>query len=359
MPTRRYKLSLLGSLALGAVLSACSPAITGQGAQPAGGPASAQEAGFLSDQGNVAIEFGQTKDNSSDVNPGYVPGSLNPPKTTLPSLRDMQEIKSEVPTASEKKESKEDKLRRPALRDAALSYGAKGGLAWASSQINHILESRAGELSRIYDFNRFLLREKGATVLPPVIVEARDDYEQQDAGRTLRIADRYYRIIEQARFAPVAPLWHSYLIMSFSPPGKPEDSLLPKSDERDLWRKSVAEGWDHGVQQALDTYRLNLRRLNRDYGGMIRYSELLEKNMVSPPVVASENLGVTGTGMDMRQNDQVFRITSDPRLNVQHPSDYHAPVSNKTPVEAATPPGDAPGIDDENRIETDEEQPRS
>jgi defect-in-organelle-trafficking protein DotC len=262
----------------------------------------------------------------------------------------MQDVKPEN-SGSDKKDSKEDKLRRPALRDAALSYGAKGGLAWASRQINRILESRAGELSRIYDFNRFIIREGGTTVLPPVIVEARDNYEQQDAGRTLRVADRYYRIIAQARFAPVAPLWHSYLIMSFSPPGKPEDSLLPKDNERELWQKSVAEGWDHGVQQAIDTYRLNLRRLNRDYLGMIRYSELLEKNMVSPPIVASENLGVTGTGLDMRQNDQVFRITSDPRLNVEHPSTYHAPVSDETPVEAATPPGETPGIDAQNRIE--------
>lgn len=306
---------------------------------------------FLSDSGNIAIGFGQETNNLSDVNPNYVPGTLNKKQKPLPTLSEMQEMKPDVSPASAKKDEKEDKLRAGAVRDAALSYGAKGGLAWASRQINLILEKQAGELSRIYDFNRFLIQEQGATLLPPVIVEAKDSYEQQDAGRTLRVADRYYHIIEQARFAPVAPLWHSYLIMSFSPPAKPEDSLLPKDTERELWRKFVAEGWDHGVQQAIDTYRLNLRRLNRDYLGMIRYSELLEKNMVTPPVVANQNLGVTGTGLDMRQNDQLYRIINDPRLNVAHPDIYHAPVSNETPVEAATPPGATPGIDDEKRIE--------
>ena len=293
-----------------------------------------------------AIQAGPAAEPRADINPGYAIGRLETtgPKTT--GLREMQEI---VPAGRDAQvASSEDRLRAPALRDAALAYGARGGLSWSSKQINEMLESRAESLSKVFDFNRFLIRQPGgATLLPPVISESRDTYEQQDAGRTLRVADRYYQILEQARFAPIAPLWHTYLTTAFSVPDRPQDALLPKNGaERDLWRTFVAEGWETGVQQALETYRVNLARLERDYTGMIRYSELLEKGMVTAPVVASQALGVTGTGSDMRQNDQVYRIMQDPRLNVRNPSGYHAPVSNEDPAEAATPPGADPGIRD-------------
>lgn len=299
-----------------------------------------------SSNANTLVAFNNPIGSRVDINSGYTNTRLNNNDGKLPSLEEMQNLK---PTEAPSKDAtNEDRLRAPALRDAALSYGARGGLAWASRQINSMLEAKANELSRVYDFNRMIIRENGGvTLLPPVISESQDTYEQQDAGRTLRVADRYYKIIEQARFAPVAPLWHTYLMTTFSVPDKPQDALLPKNDgERDLWKKFVAEGWDHGVDQALDTYRINLARLERDYTGMIRYSELLEKNMVSAPVVASQALGVTGTGSDMRENDQVYRITRDPHLNVRNPGEYHAPVSNLDPVEAATPPGGSPGISD-------------
>lgn len=326
----KYNLSLTPLLLI-AGLTAC--------AVPSGNALSTDTPNF-----SLATPVSQTV----NVNPGYAPGQLTHKKTKLPSLQEMEDVQP-IATPNTKDASKEDRLRTPALRDAALAYGARGGLAWASQQINVMLEDRAGELTRIYDFNRLIIREPGGvTLLPPVISESEDTYEQQDAGRTLRVADRYYKILEQTRFAPVAPLWHSYLIMSFSSPEKPADSLLPKNDEeKKLWRKFVADGWEHGVQQAKETYTINMRRLERDYTGMIRYSELLEKNMVSAPVVANQDLGITGTGSDMRENDKVYRITSDPRLNVHNPSDYKAPVSNLSPTEAATPPDGEPGVSDE------------
>lgn len=276
----------------------------------------------------------------ADVNAGYVPGRLETPNVKLPSLREMQDLKARDKGLGVTSDG--DRLRTPAMRDAALSYGARGGLAWASVQVNADLERHAGDLSKTWDFNRFLIRQPngGVTLLPPVILESRDTYEQADAGRTLRVADRYYEIIEQARFAPVAPLWHTYLVRSYTPPEPPQDALLPKNDgERDLWKRFVAEGWAKGVEQSRDIFTSDLRRLERDFTGMIRYASLLEQGQVSAPVVASQNLGVTGTGTDMRENDQVMRITRDPRLNVQRPSEWTAPVSGLDPAAAATPPG--------------------
>jgi defect-in-organelle-trafficking protein DotC len=279
----------------------------------------------------------------ADVNPAYRPGELAVPDVKVPTLAEMENLTSAGNAIAT--DSEGDKLRVPALRDAALSYGARGGLAFASKQINERLTRHAEDLSRTWDFSAFLIKgPSGVTVLPPVIVESKDTYEQSDAGKALRIADTYYQIVEQARFAPTAPLWHSYLLRTYSTPTPPPDELLPKSDkEREAWKTYVREGWERGVKQADDIFQSDLRRLERDFVGMVRYAQLLEQNQVTAPVIADSNLGVTGTGQDMRVNDRAMRITADPRLNVRNPQDWQAPVSGASPSEAATPPGGSPG----------------
>jgi len=281
----------------------------------------------------------------ADVNqpqqPMGLPGTTGKPST---SLAEMQELRGS-PQKAETAEA--DRLRGAALRDNALSYGAQGGLAWASKEINSMLERQAANLTRTWDFNRMLLRQPGGvSVLPPVISEGKDTYEQADAGRTLRVADRYYEIVDQARFAPTAPMWQEYLVRNFTSPRTPPADVLPKDDaERELWRRYVSEGWSKGEEQAREIFKLDLARLERDHLGMIRYTELLERGQVSAPVVASQNLGTTGSGQNMRVGDTINRITRDPRLNVQRPSDWQSLPSNGTDATtSATPPGDTPGV---------------
>lgn len=250
----------------------------------------------------------------ADVNSTRRMGDIDIPVVATPTL---QEMIDRMPVRKPGEEPKEaDRLRAPAMRDAALSYGARGGLAWTSRGINEMLRSRATELSKTYDFNRVLIRTPSqATILPPVISEANETYETADAGKTLRVADTVYQIVDQARFAPVAPLWHTYLVRAYSAPEPPPDTLLPKSDgERDAWRRWIAEGWEMGNKQAQEIFEADMRRLERDFVGMVRYKALLEEGKVSAPVVAEGNLGVTGTGQDMRVNDRALRITKDPTL---------------------------------------------
>lgn len=272
-----------------------------------------------------------------DVNPDYRSGSLEGlTEEKTPTLDEL------INTRQGRKEARdpEDRLRYPALREGALSYGARGGLAHTSRQINRMLERRSSEFNQTYDFSKAMVPgPDGTMVLPPVIVEARDAYEMGDAGRTVRLADTVYEIIEQARFTPVAPLWHGYLIREYSAPTPPPDTLLPRNDgERDLWRRWVTEGWMKGVEQAHQIFQADLDRLERDFTGMIRYKQLKAEGKVSEPMVADAFMGVTGTGQDMRVNDRHLRITQDPVLQVD-PSQWSSSVSNMTPSEAATPPG--------------------
>ena len=282
----------------------------------------------------------------ADVNASSRLGDLDIPVVDTPTL---EQIIAKAPVKKKDDGEKEgDKLRAPAMRDAALSYGARAGLAWTSRGINEQLRSRAAELTKTYDFNRVLIRTPSqASIMPPVISEAKETYETADAGKTLRVADTVYEIVEQARFVPVAPLWHSYLVRSYTAPENPPDSLLPKSDgERDAWKHWVTEGWNMGIKQAQEIFEADLRRLERDFLGMVRYKALLEEGKVSAPVVAEGNLGVTGNGTDMRVNDRALRITKDPLLQTPSnnwqasPSPLSEAGKTDLPTSQSEPPAD-------------------
>lgn len=264
----------------------------------------------------------------ADVNTDYAAGKVKIPTVKTASL---QEILSQTPSSPKKPEAKEneDRLRLPAMQEAAFSYGAQAGLAAATHGINKMLEAEARNLTRTYDFTRLMIQEgrNNSMIMPPIIVEAEDSWESSDAGKTLRVADKVYEIIEQSRFTPVAPMWQTYLIVNYEEPPKPPEQLAPRDeDEKRAWDRWVTEGWYKGIEQAEETFQANLNRLNRDYGGMVRYRMLLEENKVSRPTVGDLNMGTTGTGQDMRENDRLMRITQDPTLQVNS-RQWEAPVT--------------------------------
>lgn len=202
-------------------------------------------------------------------------------------------------------------MRAQALRDTALSVGARGGLAWRAALINKILTYNESKLSRLFNFNAMLLDKN---VLPPVLIEGRNTLTLGGTD-TIRVADRTFQILCQAKFVTAPPTWRDYLWLSYGCPVVPDRSLLPRNrEERIIWKKFIDEGWRAGIQQAELIFRENVGRIKRDYEGMIRYRTLLAQNMVSPPFVAELDMGVTGGGADMTVNDRVLRITSFPAL---------------------------------------------
>ncbi len=203
-------------------------------------------------------------------------------------------------------------IRYQSLHDAALSLGARAGLAWRSEQINNIITKHTKDLDNIYNFNAMLLDHN---VLPPVLIEGRQTLDQS-SDDIIRVSDRSYTIQSQARFVTMAPTWRDYLRMHYKAPEMPDASLLPRNEtERTVWDKYVDEGWQAGITQADIIYAENLGRLKRDYEGMIRYRTLLAQNMVSPPFVAQVNLGITSGDSQMAVNDRILRITALPKFN--------------------------------------------
>lgn len=205
-----------------------------------------------------------------------------------------------------------NKFRETALKETALSLGAQAGLAWRAKAIDDHLVKQTRHLDTIYDFNALMLDNN---VLPPVLVEGRNTLNMANT-QTIRISDRTYKVIKQARFITTPPGWRQYLWMDYQKPEYPHVSLLPKNKEEKLiWVAYVEKGWQNGINQANIILEENIARIKEDFVGMILYRKLLAMNMVSPPYVSHTDLGITGDGDEIHIDDKVLRITALPALN--------------------------------------------
>jgi defect in organelle trafficking protein DotC len=202
-------------------------------------------------------------------------------------------------------------LRAQALRDTALSVGARGGLSWHTKHIHEVLSKYENNLNRIFNFYALLIEEN---VLPPVLTEARNSLTINGID-LIRIADRNYKIIHQAKFVTTPPNWREYLWKPFEQPEMPDKSLLPKNKlEQDIWNKYIDQGWTEGVKQADLIFKENLNMLTRDFNGMLLYRKLLSQQMVTPPFISSIELGITGDRNNLTVNDRILKITAFPSL---------------------------------------------
>ena len=217
-------------------------------------------------------------------------------------------------------------VREQAMQETALSLGAQAGLSLRAKKINSILEQQTKQLSQAFNFNLLLLDHN---VLPPVLIENHGELNL-DSDEAIRLSDRTYKILKQARFVTTPPSWREYLWLSYKNPEMPQVFFLPTNAiEQKIWSKYVTRGWEEGVRQADTIFAENLARLKQEYQGMVLYRNLLTQGMVSPPFVARSELGVTGDGSNLRINDQVLRITALPALQPNTQVWQPAPVVNR------------------------------
>jgi defect-in-organelle-trafficking protein DotC len=227
-------------------------------------------------------------------------------------LEALQNIKKENPG----KGNMPFDLRNDAQKQAALSYGARGGLAAREYQIRKELEMRAPHLDKIFDFRQLLIpAPSGLLIEPPVISEEQKAMIISSHGREAAVADRIYNITVQAKIVGTAHSWRNYLERDWSKVTPPPDLLRPANpEERKKWREWVAQGWKLGIAQADEIFQDDLNELTADYQGMIRYRMLLAQGMVSPPYATQHDRGVTGGGKMMRIGDREVLISSMPEL---------------------------------------------
>lgn len=207
-------------------------------------------------------------------------------------------------------------IRSDALREGALSYGARGGLASRTFEIQRRLAEYDSSLSRAFDFSRLLIpAPSGFLIEPPIVSAAERAVLVGAGGQEAAVADRIYRINRNARIVTASRNWRLYLERDWGKVDPPPAVLLPKDEqERDIWRGFVKQGWDAGVAQAEETFEADLDRLSGDFVGMVRYRELLAQRMISSPYTTADDRGVTGGGQEMRVGDRGVAIATPSSL---------------------------------------------
>lgn len=215
------------------------------------------------------------------------------------------------------------------LNEVALPLGSHKGLADRSAVLIAELEARATRLDTLYRFSALVMKNG---MLPPVISEARDAVEA--TADQIRAADRMYKIVAPARFVTIAPSWRDYLFVGLrikQTQDLPFAAVLPKtSAERAYWKEQITIGYAQGQKLADQILETNRARLDRDYMGMLRYSELLNKGMVSEPTVAVAPSIVSGDRNQINVGDTLYRVT-----------DHGGFVIDPNKWQATIAPGDA------------------
>lgn len=223
------------------------------------------------------------------------------------------------PLADMMEEFASPKIREEAIREAGLSYGARGGLAKRTWEIRQSLKQREASLDRIYDFKRLLIpAPSGLLIEPPIISEGENATLIEQGGQIAAVADRIFNINRNARIVSSPRNWRAYLEREWGEVKRPPSVLLPRNDaERQQWAKYVQQGWEEGTKQADEIFQADLNKLIADYTGMIRYRKLLAQNIVSAPYALQIERGVTGGGNEMRVGDRAVQITGPSSLQTE------------------------------------------
>ena len=257
--------------------------------------------------------------------PAPKPESANEASPPPPTITDLQE-QATGDMDPTKPDSLGLQIRADALREGALSYGARGGLASRTFEIQRRLAEYDRSMTQAFDFSRLLIAApSGLLVEPPVVSEAQRAVIVKGGGQAAAVSDRVYRINRAARIVTASRNWRLYLERDWGRVDPPPAILLPRDEvERDQWRTWVKEGWDAGVIQAEDTFEADLDRMTEDFTGMVRYRELLAQGMISAPYALADDRGVTGGGDEMRIGDRGVSITGPsaliPRSDVWKPA---------------------------------------
>lgn len=236
-----------------------------------------------------------------------------------PSLKDLIIDNDEDKTAEEiiQEEYKKTSIdgREQSILVEAMRFGSQSALYQRGFKYQELLNKNKYELDRIFNFSPLLLA--GGRVIPPIIVES-DNLAMVEDDYTRRTVKKSYKIIEQAKVVSVPLNWREYLIYSLSQPTLPSKYSLPiRGNEREerIWANGVAQGWEAGLKQANNIMMQSIRKIERDYIGMIRFHIMLQKNMVSSPIQSNLNLGVTGDDETLNIGETVFEVIETPKFN--------------------------------------------
>lgn len=221
-------------------------------------------------------------------------------------------------------ETSVDEERYGLLREAAVSYSAQAGYQHRVWEVMRQLEQDSGKLSRTFDFNRVAYsapRETGY-ILPPVVSRATAAINVDESGQSAVAADEFYRLEIPGRIVTIVPTWRDYLVIPLEEASEPDDNFLPQNkEEKQVFNRFAAEGWQAGVEQADEALSLNFSRLKRDYLGMVEYRRMVQAGLVRELVIQSSERRSAGEGEELFIGERRVRIVSSAQF-VRDPSQW-------------------------------------
>jgi len=208
------------------------------------------------------------------------------------------------------------KIRRDAMKESALSFGARGGLAWRTKQIVDSLKLNAAALDKSFDFRSLLIgAPSNMYIEPPIVSEAMNNFLVTPDGNEAAVADTIYQITRQARIVAAPRNWRQYLERAWPEVASPPDILIPETPaERAAWKIWVEQGWQEGYSQADEIFQADLNRLTADFEGMVRYRVLLTQNKISAPYATMVDRGVSGIDVEQMVGNRPTKITTEMRV---------------------------------------------
>ena len=229
--------------------------------------------------------------------------------------------------------------RRPAMRAAALAFGARAGLARRGWEIAGMLERHAPKLSAVYRFGGLVLEQDGFTVMPPVLAGTESAFRLGRDGARAAAARRVLRIVEPERIVSAVPHWRDYLVRTWPEAVPPAAVLFPRSvTEAARWRRWLREGWERGTALADDIFAADLDRLNRAFEGMVQWRRARLAGMVSAPSLETERVAASGHGRLVRIGETLARLGPPARFELR-PGAWKPLLEGYAPSSADTPSG--------------------
>lgn len=207
------------------------------------------------------------------------------------------------------------------LADYAKQLAMQSAMRSGMSNISKNLKRYERQLDAIYNFQPLMIHSK---VVPPVITEAVDLFNQ-NGDMQIRLTDRVYDIVQQARITSTPPNWRDYLQFSDEPAAFDDglfmtSAMVPKSKiEKEIWEKATRDGWRLGIQQANTHLLESFDRLNRDYIGMIRFHTLVAEGKIDMPAISSYELYDNTDGVRLLMGEKLFQISSLPQFKKPTP----------------------------------------
>ncbi|MCY9866131.1 type IV secretory system conjugative DNA transfer family protein [Vibrio coralliirubri] len=190
----------------------------------------------------------------------------------------------------------EKETRANLIYNEAVRYGAQVALRNTLLVVQNNIEREASSLEANYNFSNYMLHKN--TVVPPVINLSKDGIEVTDTKFSK--FDYKYTIRQQAKFSSRVPHYRDYLSFQQYSVRDPSMFNIPLTpNELTHWMNGIYDGWKRGEMQAKIEIDNAISKLKLDFMGMVRYHMLLQKKMVSEPVITKSTLGLSGDKNDI------------------------------------------------------------